>query len=164
MKIKVFVLMALIGTAVVSGAHGFGIGAQFNYSAGSIFAPGVALLISPSDKTNLAVNWFIGEDYSIIGLSIDAVPLSLPLINGSAVTFNFNLGVGLFTNALLSDDINISINGGLRVPIGVSLLLGNKVFEVFTHVAPSFGVDFTPSFGLGSPFYPMAVGAKIWFR
>ena len=164
MKIKAYVLMALLGTAVISGAHGFGIGAQFNYSAGSIFAPGVALLISPSDRTNIAVNWFINKDYSIIGLAIDAIPLSLPLIKGDAVTFNFNLGIGLFTNALFSDITEFSINGGLRVPIGVSLLLGSNVFEVFTHVAPSFGVNFLPSLGFGKPFYPIAVGARIWFR
>jgi len=163
MKKKVFALMALLCVAAISRAHGFGIGAQLNFSAGSIFAPGAALLISPSDKTNLAINWYLGSGKdNIIGLTLDAVPLTLPIIKGSAATFNFNLGVGLFFNALLSD--NLGINGGLRVPVGFNLLLGKDVFEIFTHVAPSFGVNLLPSLGLSKPFYPIALGARIWFR
>jgi hypothetical protein len=163
MKIKVIVIMALLSTAAVSGAYGFGIGAQFNFSAGSIFAPGAALLISPSDRTNLAVNWFINKDSdSIIGFTFDAVPLSLPFVKGDAATFKFNLGVGLYVNATFSE--KFSINSGLRIPVGFSLLLGKEVFEIFTHIAPSFGVDFLPSLGLGEPFYPIALGARIWFR
>ena len=155
--------MALLGTAVVSGAHGFGIGAQFNFSAGSIFAPGAALLISPSDKTNIAVNWYLNKDAdSIIGLTIDAVPLSLPLTKGDNVSFRFNLGIGLYVNATLSE--KLTINSGLRLPLGFSLLLGKEVFEIFTHVAPSCGVDFLPSLGFARPFYPIALGARIWFR
>jgi len=162
MKIKVLILIAILSTAAVSGAHGFGIGAQFNFSAGSIFAPGAALLISPSDKTNLAVNWFINKDAeSIIGFTFDAVPLSLPFVKGDVASFKFNLGAGLYVNTLLGDEFNI--NCGLRIPVGFSLFLGKEVFEIFTHIAPSFGVDFLPSFSLTKPFYPMAVGARIWF-
>jgi hypothetical protein len=162
MKVKAFVLMALLGTAAVSGAHGLGLGAQFNYSAGSIFAPGVALLVSPSDKTNIAVNWFIGKDYTIIGLAFDVIPLSIPLTVGGSLAFN--IGVGIFANTITSDITEFTINGGLRVPIGLSLYLGNKMIEIFTHVAPSFGVDLVPSFKLGEPFYPIAVGARVWLR
>jgi hypothetical protein len=161
MKIKVLILMALLSTAAVSGAHGFGLGAQFNYSAGSIFAPGVALLISPSDKSNLAINWFIANDYKIIGLTFDAVPLSFPFVKGDAASFKFNLGAGIFANTVLSEKFNI--NCGLRIPVGFSLFLGKEVLEIFTHIAPSFGVSFLPSLGLAKPFYPMAVGARIWF-
>ena len=163
MKVKVFVLMALLSTAAVSGAHGFGIGAQFNFSAGSIFAPGAALLISPSDKTNLAINWYLGSmQDSVIGFTLDAVPLSLPLIKGSAASFNFTLGIGLYVNAFLGDVF--AINSGLRIPVGFSVLLARDIFEIFTHVAPSFGVNLKPSLGLGRPFYPIALGARIWFR
>jgi len=159
MKIKVFVIMALLSTAAISGAYGFGLGAQLNYSAGSIFAPGAALLFSPSDRTNLAVNWFINKDAdSIVGLTFDAVPLSFPI----ALIFRFNLGVGLYVNAILRNEI--LFNGGVRVPVGFSLLLGRDMFEIFTHVAPSFGVDFVPSLGIGEPFYPIALGARVWFR
>jgi len=163
MKIKVFVLTALISTAVVSGAHGFGLGAQLNFSAGSIFAPGAALLISPSDKTNLAINWYLGSTKdSIVGLTVDAVPLALPLIKGDVATFHLTLGVGLFVNAFLGD--KFAVNAGLRIPAGFNVMLAKDVFEIFTHIAPSFGVNFMPSLGLGKPFYPIALGARIWFR
>jgi len=163
MKVKAFVLAALLSTAAVSGAHAFGLGAQFNFSAGSIFAPGAALLISPSDKTNIAVNWYLGDNQgNIVGFTIDAVPLALPLIKGAAANFNFTLGVGLYVNTFWGDVI--AINGGLRVPVGFSLLLVKDIFEIFTHVAPSFGVNLKPSFGLGRPFYPIALGARVWFR
>jgi hypothetical protein len=163
MKIKVLVIMAFLGTAVVSGAHCFGIGAQLNFSAGSIFAPGAALLISPSDKTNIAVNWYLNKNAdSIIGLTVDAVPLSIPFTKNDNVSFRFNLGLGFFVNATLSE--KLTINSGLRLPVGFSLLLGSEVFEIFTHVAPSCGVDLLPSFSLARPFYPIALGARIWFR
>jgi len=163
MKKKVFALTVLLCVAAISKAHGFGIGAQLNFSAGSIFAPGAALLISPSDRTHLAINWYLGSgSANIIGLTLDAVPLTLPIIRGGAATFNFNLGVGLFLNAFLGEDFGI--NSGLRIPVGFNLLLGRDAFEIFIHVAPSFGVNLLPSLGLSSPFYPIALGARIWFR
>jgi hypothetical protein len=48
--------------------------------------------------------------------------------------------------------------------VGFNLMLGREVFEVFTHVAPSFGVDLLPSMGLGRPFFPIALGARFWIR
>jgi len=163
MKKKVFTFMILLCAAAISRAHGFGIGAQLNFSAGSIFAPGASLLISPSDKTHLAINWYLGSDKNnIIGLTLDAVPLTLPIIRGNAATFNFTLGVGLYLNVLFRD--NFGINSGLRIPVGFNLLLGKDVFEIFFHVAPSFGIDLLPSLGLSKPFFPSALGARIWFR
>jgi hypothetical protein len=163
MKIKVLALMAMISLAVIPKAHGFGLGVQFNFSAGSIFAPGAALLISPSDMTHLAINWYLGEgSTNIIGLTLDVVPLVLPISEGSVAAFNFTLGVGLFANTIFADEA--SFNGGLRVPIGFNVLMGRNAFEIFFHVAPSFGVDFLPALGLSKPFFPLALGARIWFR
>jgi hypothetical protein len=162
MKIKVLAVIALLSVAAISRAHGFGLGAQLNFSAGSIFAPGVALLISPSDTTHLALNWYLERDISIIGLTFDAIPLTLPIASGSAGTFNFTLGVGLFANATFTE--KFGFNGGLRVPIGFNFMLGNNIFEIFTHVAPSFGVNLLPALGLSKPFFPIALGARIWFR
>jgi len=162
MKIKVLTVMALLSTAVISRAHGFGLGVQFNFSAGSIFAPGAALLISPSDSTHLALNWYLEKNISIIGFTLDAVPLTLPITSGSVGTFNFTLGVGLFTNLVFTE--KFGFNAGLRVPVGFNFMFGKNIFEIFTHVAPSFGVNFLPSLGLSKPFFPIALGARIWFR
>lgn len=155
----VIILIVMTGTM----AHAFGVGAQFNFSAGGIFAPGAALLISPSDMTHLAINWYIDSDKdSIIGLTLDLCPLALPLSTFSAGSVNLTLGVGLYANLMFSDDREF--NGGLRIPVGVNLLLGKNIFEVFTHVAPSFGVHFLPGLGLSKPFFPIALGARLWFR
>ena len=165
MKIKilavviVFVLLMAASTEV----HAFGLGAQANFSAGEIFAPGAALLISPSDITHLAFNWYLDFDnVNIFGITLDLVPLTLPISTFRAGSLNFTLGLGLFANIIFESDPGV--NGGLRLPIGFNVLLGNRVLEIFTHVAPSFGVDFIPSFQLSNPFFPIALGARLWFR
>ena len=163
MKIKIFVAAIILSMAVGARAHAFGFGAQFNFSAGDIFAPGAALLISPGDMTHLAINWYLDLDkVNIIGLTLDVVPLNLPLSTFKLGSFNFTLGVGLFANIVFADDR--AFNGGLRIPVGFNLLLGKRVLEIFTHVAPSFGLHFIPSLGLSKPFFPIAIGARLWIR
>ena len=163
MKIKALVMVLVIGAAAGPGVHAFGVGAQFNFSAGDLFAPGAAIVVSPNDMFHLAFNWYIDFDnVNTIGLTLDGVPLVLPISTFRAGSFNFTLGIGLFSNIRFSD--NRGINGGLRVPIGFNLLLGGRVLEIYTHVAPSFGVKFLPSLGFTSPFFPIAVGARLWFR
>jgi len=168
MKTKILLVVVLLSAATVTRVHAFGLGAQFNFSAGSIFAPGAALAISPSDMTHLAVNWYLdlldGEKSNIVGLTLDVRPLDLPITTFSAGSFDFTLGVGLFGNLVFIEGENPGFNAGLRVPIGFSLFLAQKVFEIYTHVAPSWGVDFLPSLGFSKPFFPIALGLKIWFR
>jgi len=163
MKIKALVLASLICISAGTKAHAFGLGAQFNFSAGGLFAPGAALLISPGDKTHMAINWYLDLDkVNIIGLTLDVCPLRLPLSTFKAGTFNFTLGVGLFANLMFADDR--TFNGGLRIPVGLNLLVGKNILELFTHVAPSFGLHFLPSLKLSDPFFPIAIGARLWFR
>jgi hypothetical protein len=160
MKLKTLAAVVILNIAVVTSAHSFGVGLQANFSAGEIFAPGVALLISPSDSLHLALNWYLAE-VSIIGVTLD-VPLWAPQIaRFGGGSFNFTLGVGLYGNIIFTDDAGI--NGGVRVPVGFNLMLGRNI-EIFTHVAPSFGVDFIPSLGFARPFFPMALGARLWIR
>ena len=150
--------------SAITSAHSFGLGAQFNFSAGKIFAPGAALVISPSDITHLAVNWYIdsGKD-NIIGLTLDFCPLTLPIRTFKEGSFNFTLGIGLFANMLFADD-DPDFNGGLRIPVGLNFMLGKNAFEIFTHIAPSFRVRVQPSLELTDPFFPFALGARFWFR
>ena len=163
MKIKVLILSFVLCMAALPRVHPFGLGAQFNFSAGDIFAPGASLLISPSDMANLAINWYLDFDnVNIVGLTFDLCPLALPLTTFKAGSLNFTLGVGLFANMLFGDDFGF--NGGLRIPVGLNVLLGKRVFEIFIHVAPSFGLHFLPSMGLSDPFFPIALGARLWFR
>ena len=163
MKIKALILALIVSVTAATKAHSFGLGAQLNFSAGDLFAPGVALLISPSDITNLAINWYLDFDkVNTVGLTLDFVPLVLPITKFGAGSFNFTLGLGLFANMVFTGDTGF--DGGLRIPVGLNVLLGRNAFEVFFHVAPSFGFHFLPSMGLSKPFYPMALGARLWFR
>ncbi len=165
-KFKVLAFTLFLGIAALPKVHAFGIGGQFNFSAGSIFAPGVAVAISPSDMTNIAANWYISSNDNIFGLTFDIVPLALPFVKfGAGSSFNFTLGAGLYGNLFVpKDKHDTEFNLGLRFPVGVNLLLINKVFEIYFHVAPSFGLDFVPKIDLDKPFFPMAVGAKFWIR
>ena len=162
MKIKALTAAVILSIAAAARGHSFGLGAQFNFRAESIFVPGAALVVSASDITHLAINWYLDlEKVNTIGFTWDVCPLNLPLINFNAGTFNFTLGGGIFANMAFTSDIGI--NGGLRVPVGFNVLLG-RVFEVYTHVAPSFGLNFLPNMGLSDPFFPVALGVQLWFR
>jgi hypothetical protein len=86
----------------------------------------------------------------------------LSIIRLVGFSLNLTLGGGIYANAVFADDFGIS--GGLRVPIGANIMLAKKVFEVFFHVAPSFGVNFLPSLDLSDPFFPLALGVRFWFR
>ena len=161
MKFKALALTIILSTAAVVNVYSFGLGAQFNLNAGKVFAPGAALLISPSRMTHAAINWYLGDgNTSSIGLTLDLVPLALPLSTFASGSLNFTLGVGLFTNVVFYDDTEFNL--GLRIPVGVNVMLARN-FEVFFHVAPSFGGDLLPSLELRDPFYPLALGARLWF-
>jgi len=159
MRIKVLIVTFILFTAMAAKAHGFGLGAQFNYSAGEVFAPGAALTISPSRRMHFAVNWYLDSSHvNTVGVTMDI--LVLPIIHSGFI--NFTLGGGLFSNVVFDDDI--AFNGGVRVPVGLNLLLLRRRFEIFTHVAPSLGLDFLPNLEFTKPFFPMALGARVWFR
>ncbi|MCL2043250.1 MAG: hypothetical protein FWG89_03825 [Treponema sp.] len=163
MKFKALALTIIISTTATAHIHSLGLGAQFNVNTGNVFASGAALLISPSNMTHIAINWYLGkEKTSSIGLTLDLVPLTLPLSTFTAGSVNLTLGVGIFSNVVFTDDPGINL--GVRIPVGVNILLGKDMFEVFFHVAPSFGADFLPALDFTDPFYPLALGARIWFR
>ena len=164
MKYKALVMAALLCMAAAAKTHAFGIGAQFNFCAGGIFAPGASLLISPGDRFHMAFNWYLDfDDENIIGITLDGIPLQLPLSSFRAGSLNFTLGIGAYINVVIKEENDYS--GGLRIPVGFNLLLGQKnAFEIFTHVAPSFGVTMLPKMGLSTPFFPIALGARLWFR
>ena len=162
-KFKVTILAAVLSLAGITRAHSFGLGAQFNFSTGGIFAPGASLLISPGNRTHLAVNWYLDfENVNIIGLTLDVCPITLPIIPFGIGSFNITLGAGIYSHVIITDDPGFS--GGFRIPAGFSFLLGPRVFEIFTHVAPSFGLRFLPSLGFSHVFFPCALGARLWFR
>ena len=177
MKKKILVFAVILCIFTITQVHSLGIGAQANFytevGENGMYAPGFSLLLSPSDKFHIAANYYIErEASSIIGFTADWAPVCIPLL-GSAQTlvgnsgnwsFNFTLGVGGFFNIkIYESEKDVTVTGGVRIPVGVNLLLG-KNFEIFTHVAPSFGLNFVPEFDLSNFFFPVAVGARIWLR
>jgi hypothetical protein len=165
MKSKTLLMAVLLGAALVPEVRALGLGVQLNFSAGGIFAPGAALAISPSETTHLAVNWYLGLDEdktNTIGLTLDVIPLVLPISSFSAGSFNFTLGGGLFANLAFGADIGF--DGGVRIPLGLNLKLGRDALELYTHVAPSFGLRALPSLGISDPFFPVALGVRLGCR
>jgi len=170
MKKKILIIVAILCVFTVSQVHAFGLGAQVNMYAGDFFAPGFSLLFSPSKASHIAANWYISGDTNIIGLTWDVCPLSYKIAgspmtltsNPKAWSLNFTLGLGLFSNLIINDE-KIIIAGGLRIPVGVNFFLAQN-FEIFTHIAPSFGVEVNPSLEFSSVGYPIAVGARLWFN
>ena len=162
MKKMVFIL-SLVLVLSVSEIYSFGIGAQFNFGASGVFAPGFALLVSPSRSSNLAVNWVFSDNSpGNVGITYDLVPVNLPIMRFAGGSLNFTLGAGLFGNAVLGD--NRALGSGLRIPVGISVFTLNNFLEIFAHIAPSFGVEFVPSMKFSRPFYPIALGVRLWFN
>ncbi|QQO08258.1 hypothetical protein [Breznakiella homolactica] len=158
MKIKVLVLSAVIAVVSAAGAFAFGLGVQFNGNVSdSDFSPGLSLAISSSRHSHYALNWNFSGSTNMIGLTADYWILN-PKIAGP---LNFLLGGGLYANFLFSSD-DFDFNAGIRVPIGVNLLLARNFFEVYGYVAPSCGVRFYPDFGFDDFFFPVALGVRFW--
>ena len=163
MKTKALIISLILYMTAATRVHSFGLGAQFNFSTGAV-APGAALLISPLDNVHLAVNWYLDFDkVNTIGLTLDLTFLVLPITNYSVGTLNFTLGGGVFAIIIFTDDRGF--DGGLRLPIGFNFVVDSpsagKV-EVFSHIAPSFGIHFLPSMKLSDPFFPAALGVRFW--
>jgi hypothetical protein len=165
MKVNALVLAGVLSLVVSTGASAFGIGAQFNGNASGVFVPGAALAISPNDSTHLALNWYLGEKTTTLGLTGDFWILDPAISSFSMGSFNFFLGVGLFGNLWLHDGGNSSLHGGVRVPIGLHLYLNRQIFEIYLQAAPSLGLRFYPDFGGTDNFFiPFAVGFRFWIR
>jgi hypothetical protein len=166
MKIKTLVFAVFFGFITTAGLSAFGIGAQLNGNASEVFVPGAALLISPGDTTHLALNWYFGERTNTLGLTADFWFLDPVLSSFGAGSINFFLGGGLYGNLLLvQDGGKSSFSGGVRLPLGLHLLLSRNVFEFFVQAAPSIGLRFYPDFGGADNFFcPIALGVRFWFR
>ena len=161
MNKKILVILVILCVFAAVQVHSLGIGAQLNYYTGEMFAPGLSIVLSPTERAHLALNWFIDfEETNIVGLTFDVCPVKASLTPFNAGPVFFTLGLGLYSNVVITDEIGFT--GGLRIPLGFSLFLA-RTFELYTHVAPSFGVNMLPSIDFSKPFYPVALGARLWF-
>jgi len=192
MKKKILLIAVILCIFGVVQAHSLGLGLQGNFYVQpdyrgdlgedhSPIAPGLSVLVSPSRKFNIAANYlFPGADDLIklhgLGLTMDFAPSALNfklagsaptlLANPKAWSLNLTVGVGAFLDFVFEDNLfnfnkDVDFSGGVRVPVGVNFLFAQN-FELFVHIAPSWGLVFVPEFGAGFPFFPVALGGRIW--
>lgn len=190
MKKKILLIVGFLCIVAVANVYAIGVGVQGNLNiftsmvhgsddgeGGTTFAPGFSLLFSPNHKFHVAGSWLRDNTAKqhVVGLTFDFVPMNLELFPRKKVLVKvrpdpfsifFNVGLGVYTNTFFGNpdsDVPIQkITGGLRVPLGLSFFIDEKI-EIFTHVAPSFGVDFQPEFTFSDPFFPVALGLRFWF-
>ena len=149
MNRKVFVLSAAIMAACMTGASAFGIGLQGNWNAGSVFAPGVSVTFK-ADPVPLyfAANYdFTGP---VFGLTGDYWIFNNGITNIGSSSLNWFLGVGFYANLAFQNSSPFTC--GLRVPVGLNMLIAKGVFEPYLQIAPSFGVGFYPQIHADSIF------------
>ena len=164
MKLKIIIAAFGLFALEATNIHSLGFGAQFNIGAGDVFAPGAALVLSPSTNMHLAGNWFVDPiNGSTVALTVDRTVFTFPLHTFDIEmieTFNLTVGGGIFAKVTFGDDA--AFNGGFRLPVGLNIFLLRNVLELYTHLAPSLGLRFIPNFGLSNPFFPIAIGARVW--
>lgn len=164
MKIKVMVLSVLLLIVTTTGVFGLGIGLQFNGNAGKVFTSGVALTFKvDSVPLIFATNWVFDDDYSQFGFTGDYWLVNKKLTNIGSTNLNWFIGIGGFANFIFPKDDFIFV-GGLRVPIGLNMFIAKGAFEPFLQVAPSFGVRLVPKLDAESPFFPISLGFRFWFK
>lgn len=162
MKKKLVVMMAALMLLAATGAFAFGVGLQFNGNADDMSNTGPAVTFKVDSIPLIwAVNWYIGDD-TTIGLTGDYWALNRKITNLGKAPLNWFLGVGFFANMLFGDEFVFT--GGLRVPVGLNMFLADGFFEPFIMVAPSFGLEFVPSLGTDTPFFPISAGFRMWFK
>ena len=162
MKRKIFILAAILLVSSTAGLFAFGVGLQFNGNAGRVFEAGPAVTFK-ADQIPLvfAVNWYIGSNTSI-GVTGDYWIVDNKLANLGKTALNWFIGVGFFANTTFGDDF--IFDSGIRVPIGLNMFLADGFFEPFVQVAPSFGIRVVPSLAATTPFFPISLGFRMWFK
>ena len=180
MKIKTLVIFLVfcVTASVLTAApnppnkNKIGFGVLLIYDAEDIhLPPTAALVVSPSLNTHLAMNWFIGEKTNIFNFTFDYNLLTLPIISSGKMSLGLTLGAGVFFDMEFAKDTgkgkkskkaDHEFYGGVRIPAGVSLMLGKKTVEIFAYIAPSYRVQFVPALDFSNHFFPAAVGARFW--
>jgi len=141
---------------------------------------GFSLLVSPTRLLHFSGNYYFSNTSHVFGLTGDYCPEAFNfklfgsgmtlLSNPNAWSFRFWFGFGGFANFWIIDQdedksINdVDISAGVRVPIGFSLNLANSLIEIFANVAPSIGIRFGEATPFADWFFPIAVGARLWFK
>jgi len=165
-KRKVLLIAALM-LAVASGSYANGIGLQYNLNAGELYTNGVALNMKMDDQPLvLALSYYFG-DQKTLGLTSDYWLFNNRITVTGNSDVNWFAGVGAFVSTRFDDDDKTAedekgMKGGVRIPVGVNMLIDKKI-EPFFQVVPSIGLHFSPNIGATHLYFPMSIGFRIWF-
>lgn len=129
-----FLVLMLFGAtsafAAGTGERRLGLGVGIP-NAVVVFRPSPFELKAGYDFTEGEEYIFLSGDY----LLIDARPVAPPL--------RFSLGLGAYGKLLLGDgDEDSDLEGGVRLPVGLSVRTRNELAEFFVQLSP--GLDFYP--------------------
>lgn len=164
MKKKLLILVAVLFVSTTTSVFAFGIGLQYNGNAGRVFTNGAAVTFKiDSIPLIFAANWVFDEDYSQFGITGDYWILNNKITNVGSASLNWFVGIGAFANFVFPDDEFVFV-GGMRIPVGLNMFIGNGVFEPFVQVAPSFGVQIVPKLATEDMFFPISIGFRVWFK
>lgn len=163
MKAKVLGMVAALAVLGTSSVFAFGIGLQVNGNAGEVFVPGAAVTFKvDSIPLVFAVNWFGGDNATVIGLTGDYWGVNRKLVSIGSAPLNWFFGVGFFVNTVFADEF--ILNGGIRFPLGLNMFILDGFLEPFVQVAPSIGLQVVPSLDVERFFFPIAAGFRLWFK
>jgi hypothetical protein len=163
MKKKIVILVAAIMLLSTAGLSAFGLGLQGDWNAGTN-GTGVSLTFkTDSIPLVFAANWNIGEKMQTVGLTGDYWLFNKPITKFADGSLNWFVGVGFFARATFFDS-KADFGAGVRIPVGLNAFIAENVIEPYIQFAPSFGVNFVPSLGAGTPFWPLSAGIRIWFK
>lgn len=159
-KSAVLLVAAFVLTSA-TGGFAAGIGVQYNANAGDIFTNGIALNMKLDEKPVVfALSYYLGDEKTL-GLTADYWLFNNRISAMGNSDANWFLGVGAFLSTRFTGE-DKSVKGGVRVPLGVNMLIDKKI-EPFFQVAPSIGLAFSPSIKATHVYFPISVGFRIWF-
>jgi hypothetical protein len=157
---KIFVLTAVLLTALTIETHAIGLGLQGGINAIDGFdTPGLSVLISPKDDIHGAITWHIVKKGVSIGGSLDYWFFNLPITKLGPGSLNFFVGGGAYAQIAVWEDY-FGFGAGLRLPVGFDWKL--DFLDVFLQIVPFTGLSLLPSPGFDGFHIDANLGFRFW--
>lgn len=154
---KRFCMVLILAAICCTSIFAFGIGLQ---AGGTVNGSGFSGAGAITFKLDSAPWVFaVNGGYGWFGITADQWMVNKAI----ASPLNYFIGWGI-GGGLTIGDYN-SVNIAARLPIGLNMFLANDFIEPYLQIAPSFGVSFVFSSGIG--FYwsiPINLGLRFWIK
>jgi hypothetical protein len=159
---KIILLCAILLVCTVN-TYAVGIGAQFGIKDDDNIKAGASLLFWAAHESGLGIDWIIEEETTIIGATLDVIPIWFDIIDLDLFTLWLGAGPGLFGIFRIPKDASKAFNydAGLRIP--VMLVADFNRITIFLQVAPAFSFNFENGFNYtGMRGTGVSVGFLYW--